>query len=294
MTEKQVIESIPRIINQFAQAAKRLHQHRARIFWIHNTGPIGCLPFHVLDYTSTENVYRKGCIRSHNEVAQEFNRHLKESVIQLRMQFPDAALTYVDIYSAKYSLISYGKHHRFENLLGYCGGHYRDNLCWRKKIENGHLVTAWNVLRKFTRVLVQSVELTNKAIEFLKGFYELIDSDLDTNLLPIEVKNLLDLESIGTCHCDRSGNKLTPRHKEMAFYRDFRDEKSYIQLILEEAVRMLKSVYLKFEPPEKPSIYLMSLNDRRDLEEILEGIVIPAASQLRIEERKERIHCPLK
>ncbi|KAE8730182.1 GDSL esterase/lipase [Hibiscus syriacus] len=138
MTEKQVIESIPGIINEFAQTVKRLHQHGARIFWIHNTGPIGCLPFHVLDYTPvTKNVDRNGCIRSHNEIAQEFNRQLKESVIQLRMQFPDAGLTYVDIYSAKYSLISDGKHHGFANPLGYCCGHYRDNMCWRKTTENG-------------------------------------------------------------------------------------------------------------------------------------------------------------
>ncbi|KAK8570897.1 hypothetical protein V6N13_103295 [Hibiscus sabdariffa] len=57
-------------------------------------------------------------------------------------------------------------------------------------IENGHLETTWNVLTRFKRTLIQSVELTNEAIEFLKGFYELFYSDLDTNICPIEVKDV--------------------------------------------------------------------------------------------------------
>ncbi|EOY00665.1 GDSL-like Lipase/Acylhydrolase superfamily protein isoform 2 [Theobroma cacao] len=138
MTEKQAVQSVPGIINQLAQAVKRLHHQGARTFWIHNTSPIGCLPYQVLDYPpQTENMDQNGCIRSHNEVAQEFNRQLKERVSQLRMQLPDAVLTYVDIYSAKYSLISEAKKHGFANPLTYCCGHYRDILCWRKKIVNG-------------------------------------------------------------------------------------------------------------------------------------------------------------
>ncbi|XP_022776178.1 GDSL esterase/lipase At5g14450-like [Durio zibethinus] len=138
MTVKQVAELVPGTINQLAQAVKRLHQQGARTFWIHNTGPIGCLPFQVLDFPpQTENVDQNGCIRSHNEVAQEFNRQLRERVIHLRMQLPDAVLTYVDIYSARYSLISEAKKHGFGNPLTYCCGHYPDILCWRKTIVNG-------------------------------------------------------------------------------------------------------------------------------------------------------------
>jgi hypothetical protein len=50
-----------------------------------------------------------GCAKSPNEVAKEFNRRLKERVSQLRTQLPDAILTYVDVFSAKYSLISQAK-----------------------------------------------------------------------------------------------------------------------------------------------------------------------------------------
>ncbi|GAV63169.1 EF_assoc_1 domain-containing protein/EF_assoc_2 domain-containing protein/Miro domain-containing protein [Cephalotus follicularis] len=74
-------------------------------------------------------------------------------------------------------------------------------------IEKGRLETTWTVLRKFgynneikladelipssfKRFPDQSVELTNEAIEFLKGIYELFDSDSDNNLRPLEVEDL--------------------------------------------------------------------------------------------------------
>ena len=48
-------------------------------------------------------------MKSHNEVAKQFNRQLQERVTQLGAQLPDAILTYVDIFSAKYTLISEAK-----------------------------------------------------------------------------------------------------------------------------------------------------------------------------------------
>lgn len=40
----------------------------------------------------------------YNEVSQHFNLKLKEALTQLRNDLPLAAITYVDIYSPKYSL----------------------------------------------------------------------------------------------------------------------------------------------------------------------------------------------
>lgn len=47
-----------------------------------------------------------GCVRGHNELAIEFNRQLKDRVTKLRAELPLAAITYVDVYAAKYNLIS--------------------------------------------------------------------------------------------------------------------------------------------------------------------------------------------
>ncbi|TXG55872.1 hypothetical protein EZV62_017185 [Acer yangbiense] len=144
-SENQAKASIPSIINHFATAVENLYRGGARMFWIHNTGPIGCLPFFVINYPPQPgNADQTGCIKSHNEVAQEFNKQLKDRVSQLRTQFHEAVLIYVDIYSAKYTLISEAKKHGFVDPLGYCCKHPGNNQarCSNTIIVNGTEVNA--------------------------------------------------------------------------------------------------------------------------------------------------------
>lgn len=77
----------------------------ARTFWIHNTGPLGCLPY-ILTMVPTKEgeTDSVGCSKPMNELAQFFNYILKEAIDQLRIDLPLAAITYVDVYSAKYSI----------------------------------------------------------------------------------------------------------------------------------------------------------------------------------------------
>jgi len=49
---------------------------------------------------------QNGCVNHPNNLAREFNKKLKDIVVKLREQFHDASFTYVDIFSAKYELIS--------------------------------------------------------------------------------------------------------------------------------------------------------------------------------------------
>ena len=63
-------------------------------------------------------------MKPQNAVAQEFNRQLKDTVLQLRTELPLAAFTYVDVYSAKFELISHAKdlgkfNNHYENVHGY-------------------------------------------------------------------------------------------------------------------------------------------------------------------------------
>jgi len=84
---------------------KGLYILGARYFWIHNTGPIGCLPYILATFPLSQRD-ANGCAKQYNDVAQYFNQKLKEAVVQLRIDLPLAAITLVDIYTVKYSLFT--------------------------------------------------------------------------------------------------------------------------------------------------------------------------------------------
>ncbi|XP_027368349.1 esterase-like [Abrus precatorius] len=122
MTLQQVNDSIPDIVNNFTANVKNIHNLGGRSFWIHNTGPIGCLPLILANFSSAERD-DYGCAKAYNEVAKYFNHKLKEALAQLRKDFPQAAITYVDVYSPKYSLFTNPKKYGFEVPLVACCGY---------------------------------------------------------------------------------------------------------------------------------------------------------------------------
>jgi hypothetical protein len=81
-----------------------------RRFWIHNTAPLGCLPY-VLDRfpVPASQIDNHGCAIPRNEIARYYNSELKRRVIELRKELSEAAFTYVDIYSIKLTLITQAK-----------------------------------------------------------------------------------------------------------------------------------------------------------------------------------------
>ncbi|KAK6267359.1 hypothetical protein QUC31_018196 [Theobroma cacao] len=139
-TENQVRASIPNIIGQLSQAIHLLYKEGARFFWVHNTGPLGCLPYNVLHDKSKPGILDKnGCVKPLNEVAMEFNRQLKDKISRLRTQLPLAKFTYVDVYSAKYGLISSAKTLGYVDPVNFCCGSFYGNHinCGKKAIVNG-------------------------------------------------------------------------------------------------------------------------------------------------------------
>ena len=91
---------------------QHLYQQGGRAFWIHNTGPVGCLPvnlFYVSNNPPAGYLDEYGCVKAQNEMAVEFNKQLKDRVIKLRTELPEAAVTYVDVHTAKMQLISNAK-----------------------------------------------------------------------------------------------------------------------------------------------------------------------------------------
>lgn len=84
-----------------------IYEKGGRSFWIHSTGPLGCLPYVLVQAPlMASELDSVGCAIGFNKLAQEFNILLNDTVTQLRKDLPLAAFTLVDIYSVKYLLIS--------------------------------------------------------------------------------------------------------------------------------------------------------------------------------------------
>ncbi|XP_023526085.1 GDSL esterase/lipase At5g14450-like [Cucurbita pepo subsp. pepo] len=141
----QLRAALPDIVNQFASAVQRIYKLEGRSFWIHNTGPFGCLPvnqFYTLN-PAPGILDEHGCIKAQNDISMELNNQLKAKLEKLRAELPEAAITYVDVYAAKYALISNGKTQGFPNPLKVCCGYhvrYDHVWCGTKAPINGSLV----------------------------------------------------------------------------------------------------------------------------------------------------------
>ncbi|KAI5341263.1 hypothetical protein L3X38_020537 [Prunus dulcis] len=147
MSDEQFQAQIPDIINQLATAIRNLYDQGARTFWIHNTGPIGCLAvtLHYLHNPSPDYVDRRGCVKFQNDMARQFNRALKQKVFQLRKELLLAAITHVNVFAAKYKLLSNAKKHGFLDKTRICCGYHEGSnhvYCGNKGIINGTQVYA--------------------------------------------------------------------------------------------------------------------------------------------------------
>ncbi|KAM7518874.1 hypothetical protein LguiB_017836 [Lonicera macranthoides] len=123
-TVEQINAMVPSLINTTSLQVEALYFAGARSFWIHNTGPIGCLAYILSGVTiAPDQKDDAGCARQFNGVAQYFNSRLKELVVLLRGRLPLAAITYVDIYSIKYSFFSQPQQYGFVQPLRVCCGY---------------------------------------------------------------------------------------------------------------------------------------------------------------------------
>ncbi|XP_010511214.1 PREDICTED: GDSL esterase/lipase At1g54790 isoform X2 [Camelina sativa] len=146
----QVLASIPSILETFEAGLKRLYVEGGRNFWIHNTGPLGCLAQNIAKFgTDPTKLDEFGCVSSHNQAAKLFNLQLHALSNKFQAQFPDSNVTYVDIFSIKSNLIANYSRFGFENPLMACCGvggaplNYDTRItCGQTKVIDGISVTA--------------------------------------------------------------------------------------------------------------------------------------------------------
>ncbi|KAK4715969.1 hypothetical protein R3W88_014307 [Solanum pinnatisectum] len=163
MSTDQVKAYVPDLLSQLSNIIKKVYAKGGRSFWIHNTGPVGCLPYvmdHFMITAAQVNKYGLyGCANSFNE---------------LRKELPLAAFTYVDVYSVKYSSIGHAKKLRFENPFLACCGHggkYNYNRfikCGSKKMVNGkEIVIASSCMDPSVRVSWDGTHFTKAANKWI-------------------------------------------------------------------------------------------------------------------------------
>ncbi|XP_073057869.1 GDSL esterase/lipase At1g54790 [Primulina eburnea] len=149
-TLDQIIASIPTILAQFEDGIEKLYEQGARNFWIHNTGPLGCLPQNIAKFgTDTSRLDELGCVSSHNQASRLLNLQLHALCKKLQSQYPDSNVTFVDIFTIKSNLIANYSRYGFEQPLMACCGYggpplnYDSRIsCGQTKLLNGSSVTA--------------------------------------------------------------------------------------------------------------------------------------------------------
>ncbi|XVE73188.1 hypothetical protein DITRI_Ditri11bG0097400 [Diplodiscus trichospermus] len=149
-SEEQVLALIQKFLSRLKYGMKRLYDGGARNFWVHNTGPLGCLPRIIAIFgKKSSNLDELGCVISHNRAANIFNMKLRDICLKFLSQLPEANCTYVDIYSIKLNLISNYSLYGFQQPLAACCGYGGPPLnfdiriaCGLTKNLDGSIVTA--------------------------------------------------------------------------------------------------------------------------------------------------------
>ncbi|PKA63007.1 GDSL esterase/lipase [Apostasia shenzhenica] len=123
-TYDQVVSKIPSIISEIINALKILYGTGGRNFWIHNTGPLGCLPQKLSLPRKDDSILDPyGCLTPLNNAAKEFNTQLSTLFYELRSELSEATIVYTDIYSIKHDLIANHTRYGFESPVMVCCGY---------------------------------------------------------------------------------------------------------------------------------------------------------------------------
>lgn len=193
MTTEQVKAYVPDVISKFATVIKKVYDRGGRSFWIHNTGPVGCLPYVMDRYLiAVAQVDKYGCASPFNDVAQYFNEKLKAAVHQLRKTLPQAAITYVDLYSVKYSLVAQAKKLGFGDPFLVCCGHggkYNFNNARRcgatKMIKGEELLIAKSCENPSLRILWDGIHFTEAANKWM--YQQIVNGTFSDPPLPLNM-----------------------------------------------------------------------------------------------------------
>ncbi|KAJ6338636.1 hypothetical protein OIU76_008160 [Salix suchowensis] len=103
LSYEQVIKNISSFIKEINYAMQNIYQHGGRNFWIHNTGPLGCLPQKLATFDKKGSDFdQHGCLKALNDAAKQFNDQLRLLCEELRSELKNSTIVYVDMFSIKF------------------------------------------------------------------------------------------------------------------------------------------------------------------------------------------------
>jgi phospholipase/lecithinase/hemolysin len=108
----------------FPCALQTLYYNGAKNFWVHGTGPLGCLPQKLAEPRADDgDLDDSGCLRTLNAGSYEFNSQLCSICDKLTAQLRGATIVYTDLLSIKYDLVANHSSYGFEEPLMACCGY---------------------------------------------------------------------------------------------------------------------------------------------------------------------------
>lgn len=116
-------ESIKSTVAEIKNAIQTIYDSGGKNFWVHNTGPFGCLPQRLSIRKDDAKLDPYGCLVSLNDGAKELNSRLSAICDELSSELKNATVVYVDIYSIKYDLVANYSKYGFESPVMACCGY---------------------------------------------------------------------------------------------------------------------------------------------------------------------------
>ncbi|KAK8542361.1 hypothetical protein V6N13_137066 [Hibiscus sabdariffa] len=117
-TFDQILALIPLILTEFGTGIKILYDQGARNFWVHNTGPLGCLAQNIAKFgTDPSSLDELGCVSKHNQAAKAFNLQLHALCKKLQGQYTDSNFTTFESFNFVLNKKKTNELYKYENEM---------------------------------------------------------------------------------------------------------------------------------------------------------------------------------
>ncbi|GAB4824556.1 hypothetical protein Ancab_007430 [Ancistrocladus abbreviatus] len=112
------------LVDQMVEVMRDLYDANVRKIICMGILPLGCAPRTVFEWRSAmmREIHRSGCISEVNQLIFEYNKLLKEKIVDLSMELPQLYITYCDIYQSMTEILAKPRSYGFVDARSACCG----------------------------------------------------------------------------------------------------------------------------------------------------------------------------